>query len=216
MEEEQEEQLRKVFAMPLCKGEKVRMKLKSGVKEFDSVLRKTNKVRNIFTLGRGEKGSVSQSLLSNKNLCIPRQTLNKELIHKLYQLSFPQKRSKKTLPEMELYQLLSQKSISLLDLTSSQAEKKLLSDCIIVDDQLEKAFFYKQDDSHSLERMMSRMGRVLHYKKKLPPHLKNLPLEERLYHMRDKIDAFSQELQSLFTHETHVRRRKCQQTTSPK
>lgn len=163
--------------------QEMRVKLSSGVKEFDTILRKTNKVSKVFTLGRGRFGSVSESVLRHRNLLVSRNPITIDIINKLS----PQKG---VLLENRLYQLLKKGVLPLLSKEDPLLMKgKTLSDCIVMDESRERAYFM----DISLEKMLSKLGRVLYYKGKIPAKFS----QTSEYYMRDRIDTFSQEIRFL-------------------
>lgn len=169
-------------------SEKLLLKLNAGVKEFDTILRNPHKIGKIFTLGRGKLGSVSESLLKRSNLFIPTKPVTAEIINKLSQIHRLSNNS-----ENRLYHLIVKGILPTLSKNDPSVEERRLADCIVIEEEKKKAYFAK--DQIGLERMISKLGRVLYYKAKLPSRLSTR--EERMYYMRDRIDAFSQEVRSL-------------------
>lgn len=160
--------------------ESLRMKLLSGLKEFDTTLKKSFLVGRLFRLGRGRFGSVSRSILKDKSVYLPSQEITVPIINKL---SHPST-SKKPLKN-RLYQLIKQKAFKRLPHKNPLAHKKSLGDCIILDHNKQSAYILR--DSLCLEKRMEHLGRLLHYSGR----------ETTEYSMRDRIDTFSQELSFL-------------------
>lgn len=176
----------------LAKCHTLLLKLQSGVKQFDTVLKKTHKVKNIFALGRGRSGSVAIPLVETDSLCIPLGCLSVDMINKLshfHKLSH-------TIPlESRLYQLIQQNSVPLCQTKNEPLlNEKKFSDCILMDHEKKRALFIK--DSETFEKLTLNLGRLLCYKAKLPKSIQK-SVESEISHMKERIDTFCCEVNTL-------------------